>query len=169
MAMPVSGCLHLNNAAYSGTCRSIAHAVYGGSPPATVTLKTMSEYVGFTAPHAMTCFYGYPSTVTICNCMTMGVGGDELVGSYYLKCSCDDSTVCSIGIPRGGTSSYVAASVNQGNYYWDYSGVVIKIGSTCYFSNYCWSINGGFAVNSPCTTSVVGGDYTTVVVCCCTF
>lgn len=154
MAMPVSGCLHLNNAAVSGSCISIAHAVYGASPPASVSLSTMGGIAGFTTPICMTCFYGYAGQITISNCLTMGSSGDEIVGTYYLRCSSDNSVVTSRGIPRGGTNDYFCCTYSMGDYYIDFSGLVIKTGSVCYITTACYSINGGFAVNGICTSNI---------------
>ena len=66
MAMPASGCLHLCNPSVTGDCRSIAHAVYGASPPASVSLYNAGICANFTDPILMTSFYGYdPSYICL--------------------------------------------------------------------------------------------------------
>jgi hypothetical protein len=123
MAMPVSGCLHLNNAAYSGTCRSIAHAVYGASPPASVSLSGMGGVAGFTTPICMTCFYGYaaPTNIQIdIDLVVDGVSVTSFGGSYYLRCSTGD-IVCTCTLFTTVTLSSASWCPSSGSYYVDFS------------------------------------------------
>ncbi|MFW6377058.1 MAG: hypothetical protein ACOCZ5_00285 [bacterium] len=87
MAMPTSGTLYLCNSDYEGVCRSIAHAVYVGNPPSSVSLVAMGDMAGIQSPIEMTDFYGYAPTAPSTWNFTIvyGSGIDSVNGDVRLQ------------------------------------------------------------------------------------
>lgn len=137
MAMPLSGTLYLCNStsAGCGSCRSIAHAVYGSTPPSNVSLSSAGIQAGvcniFTGQVNHSCFYGYTGTLTIS--LTMQVGGtvDGFSGTVYLRNS-SGTAVKTSSIPTT-TTTHVDSwnDIPVGNTYrFDFSLVSAFVGRT---------------------------------------
>lgn len=123
MSIPTSGCLHLCNPAVTGQSRSIAHVVYGASPPATVSLLTMGGIAGFVAPIMMTCFYGYSPLTTITLCSSLNADEATLngfTGSIDLRCS-NGTIICTLSIPSISPFANTIFTVSSGCYFYHFN------------------------------------------------
>lgn len=88
MAMPTSGTLYLctTNATAISQCRSIAHAVYLGSPPSNVSLCGAGLQIGCSLPIRHSCFYGYAAPTNSWSFSVLyGTGIDLVTGSVDLQ------------------------------------------------------------------------------------
>jgi len=92
MAMPTSGNLYLYNPAFSGQCRSIAHAVYGANPPLPASLEDVALEAGIyhcnpDVRHSY--FYGFvPPQTNVIYLQTFYETGDTFCQVLHSKCSC---------------------------------------------------------------------------------
>ena len=161
MAIPSTGTLYLCNPSFTGTCRSIAHAVYGASPPATVNLTTVGSCAGMTGNITMTCFYGYSGTINIGFDITPTLTVDSVSGTVILRCCTGTAVACeSSGMVSSWSGSW---NVSAGCYYIDLGSVDAWVGRNDVPAQYNWEwLNSGVS-GAGSTSSCVNADDTLLV------
>ena len=163
--IPASGTLYLcttDSTAISQN-RSIAHVVYGGSPPATVNLTTVGSCAGMTGNITMQCFYGYSSGINIGFGITPTLTVDSVGGTVFLRCCTGTAVACETSSP---TSTWSGSwNVSAGCYYIDLGSVDAYSGRLIVPAQYSWNwFNSGVSGFGPSSSCVNADDTLNVCV-----